>query len=83
MATVKKSVTVKGYYLELSNSGIEIYRIATDGSGYLKRMDDTERIIREIAEEAGFERDYNISYRQYVSRLIQHITGLEKEKKQY
>ena len=68
------------HFLELGNKEIEIYRIAQDGSGTLKRIDDIQGTIRMIAEEYGIERDYNLSYRQYVARLIQHINGLENNK---
>jgi hypothetical protein len=36
-------------------------------------VDDVQGTIRAIAEEIGFERDYNMSYRQYIAKLIQHI----------
>ena len=80
MATVKRTTTVGDLFIEFGNKEIEIYRIAPDGSGTLKRVDDIQGTIREIAEEVGFERDYNMSYRQYVARLIQHINGLESKK---
>lgn len=80
MATVKRTATVGGYFIEIDSREIEIYRIATDGSGALKRVEDPQGIIRQIAEKAGFERDYNLSYRQYVARLIQYINGLENRK---
>lgn len=80
MATVKRTTTVGDLFVEFGNKEIEIYRIAPDGSGSLKRVDDIQGTIREIAEEVGFERDYNMSYRQYVARLIQHINGLESKK---
>jgi hypothetical protein len=80
MATVKRTTTVGDLFIEFGNKEIEIYRIAPDGSGALKRVDDIQGTIREIAEEVGFERDYNMSYRQYVARLIQHINGLESKK---
>ena len=80
MATVKRTATIGEYFLELGNKEIEIYRIAQDGSGTLKRIDDIQGTIRMIAEEYGIERDYNMSYRQYVARLIQHINGLESKK---
>ena len=80
MATVKRTTTVGDLFVEFGNKEIEIYRIAPDGSGALKRVDDIQGTIREIAEEVGFERDYNMSYRQYVARLIQHINGLENNK---
>jgi hypothetical protein len=80
MATVKKTATAGDLFIEFGNKEIEIYRIAPDGSGALKRVDDIQGTIRHIAEEAGFERDYNLSYRQYVARLIQHINGLENKK---
>lgn len=79
MATVKRSATIGGYFLELGNKEIEIYRIAEDGSGALKRIDDTIGTIRAIAEEYGFERDYNISFRQYVAKLIQYINTMENK----
>ncbi len=80
MATVKRTATVGDLFIEFSGKEIEIYRIAPDGSGILKRVDDTQGEIRRIAEEAGFERDYNLSYRQHVARLIQYINGLENKK---
>ena len=72
MATVKRTATIGEYFLELGNKEIEIYRIAQDGSGTLKRIDDIQGTIRMIAEEYGIERDYNMSFRQHVARLIQH-----------
>jgi hypothetical protein len=80
MATVKRTATAGGYFIEFNGKDIELFSIATDGSGILKRVDDVQGTIRRIAEEAGFERDYNLSYRQYVARLIQHINGLENKK---
>ena len=80
MATVKRTATVGNLFMEFCGKEIEIYRIAPDGSGALKRVDDVQGTIRQIAEEASFERDYNLSYRQYVARLIQHINGLESKK---
>jgi hypothetical protein len=79
MATVKRTATVCGYFLELGNKDIEIYRIADDGSGGLKRIDDIQGTIRTIAEEYGFERDYNISFRQHVAKLIQYVNTLENK----
>ena len=79
MATVKRTATVGGYFLELGNKDIEIYRIAHDGSGVLKRIDDIQGTIRMIAEEYGFERDYNISFRQHVAKLIQYVNTLENK----
>ena len=79
MATVKRTATVSGYFLELGNKDIEIYRIAQDGSGALKRIDDVQGTIRAIAEEYGFERDYNISFRQHVAKLIQYVNTLENK----
>ena len=79
MATVKRTATVGGYFLELGNKDIEIYRIAQDGSGVLKRIDDIQGTIRTIAEEYGFERDYNISFRQHVAKLIQYVNTLENK----
>lgn len=79
MATVKRTATVGEYFLELGNRDIEIYRIAQDGSGVLKRIDDVQGTIRAIAEEYGFERDYNISFRQHVARLIQYINAIENK----
>ena len=79
MATVKRTATVGGYFLELGNKDIEIYRIAHDGSGTLKRIDDIQGTIRMIAEEYGFERDYNISFRQHVAKLIQYVNTLENK----
>ena len=79
MATVKRTATVGGYFLELGNKDIEIYRIAQDSSGALKRIDDIQGTIRMIAEEYGFERDYNISFRQHVAKLIQYVNTLENK----
>ena len=80
MATVKRTATGGEYFLELGNKEIEIYKIAQDGSGILKRVDDIQGTIRIIAEEYGFERDYNISFRQHVARLIQYINAMENKK---
>ena len=80
MATVKRTTTIGDLFIEFNSKDIEIYRIAPDGSGTLKRVDDMQGTIRHIAEELGFERDYNLSYRQYVARLIQHINVLENNK---
>ena len=77
MATVKRTATIYGYFIELGSKEIEIYSIATDGSGVLTRIDDVQGTLRNIAERAGFERDYNMSYRQYVAKLIQHINSIE------
>ena len=79
MATVKRTATISGYFLELGNKDIEIYRIAQDGSGALKRIDDVQGTIRAIAEEYGFERDYDISFRQHVAKLIQYVNTLENK----
>ena len=79
MATVKRTATVGSYFLELGNKDIEIYRIADDGSGGLKRIDDIQGTIHTIAEEYGFERDYNISFRQHVAKLIQYVNTLENK----
>ena len=81
MATVKRTTTVGDLFIEFNSKDIEIYRIASDGSGALKRVDDVQGTIRRIAEELGVERDYNLSYRQYVAKLIQHINGLGNNKK--
>ena len=80
MATVKRTAIIGDLFIEFGNKEIEIFRIAPDGSGALKRVNDIQGTIRSIAEETGFERDYNLSYRQYVARLIQHINGLENKK---
>ena len=80
MATVKRTAIMGDLFIEFGSKDIEIFRIALDGSGTLKRVDDVQGTIRRIAEETGFERDYNLSYRQYVARLIQHINGLENNK---
>ena len=77
MAPVKRTATIYGYFIELGSKEIEIYSIATDGSGALTRIDDVQGTLRSIAERAGFERDYNMSYRQYVAKLIQHINSIE------
>ncbi len=79
MATVKRTAMAGGYFLELGNKEIEIYRIAEDGSGTLKRIDDVQGTIRIIAEEYGFERDYNLSFRQHVAKLIQYINATENK----
>ena len=78
MATVKRTATIGGYFLELGVKEIEIYSIAQDGSGVLKRIDDVQGTIRSIAEEYGFERDYELSFRQHVAKLIQYINKQEK-----
>ena len=80
MATVKRTAVMGDLFIEFGSKDIEIFRIVPDGSGALKRVDDVQGTIRRIAEETGFERDYNLSYRQYVARLIQHINGLENNK---
>ena len=80
MATVKRTATVGDLFIEFGSKEIEIFRIVPDGSGALKRVDDVQGAIRCIAEEFGIERDYNMSYRQHVARLIQHINGLENNK---
>ena len=79
MATVKRTATIGEYFLELGNKEIEIYKIAQNGSGTLKRIDDIQGTIRMIAEEYGIERDYNMSFRQHVARLILHINTLENK----
>lgn len=79
MATVKRTATVCGYFLELGSKEIEIYSIATDGSGALKRVDDIQGTICRIAESVGFERDFNLSFRQHVARLVQYVNTLEAE----
>ena len=38
MATVKRTAIFGGYFIELGNREIELYRIADDGSGALKRV---------------------------------------------
>ena len=73
MATVKRTAIAGDLFIEFGSKDIEIFRIAPDGSGALKRVEDVQGTIRAIAEEIGFERDYNMSYRQYVAKLIQHI----------
>lgn len=80
MAKVKRTATVGGYFIETSDNNIEIYSIARDGSGRLRRVEEPEKTIRKLAEKAGFERDYNISYRQYVARLIMHLNKVENKK---
>ena len=42
MATVKRTAIAGGYFIELGNKDIEIYSIASDGSGALKRVDDIQ-----------------------------------------
>ena len=80
MATVKRTAIAGGYFIELGNKDIEIYSIATDGSGALKRVDDIQGTIRRLTEQAGMERDYNQSFRQHVARLIQHINNEDNKK---
>ena len=80
MATVKRTAIAGDLFIEFGSKDLEIFRIAPDGSGVLKRVDDVQGTIRHIAEGLGFERDYNLSYRQYVAKLIQHINGLENNK---
>ena len=80
MATVKRTAIIGDLFIEFSGKEIEVFRIAPDGSGALKRVDDVQETIRHIAKDFGIERDYNLSYRQYVARLIQHINGLENNK---
>lgn len=80
MATVKRTAIAGDLFIEFGSKDIEIFRIAPDGSGVLKRVDDVQGTIRHVAEELSFERDYNLSYRQYVAKLIQHINGLENNK---
>ena len=77
MATVKRTAIAGGYFIELGNKEIEIYSIAQDGSGALKRVDDVQGTVRRLTEEAGLERDYDQSFRQHVARLIQHINNKE------
>lgn len=79
MTAVKRTAIAGGYFIELGNGGIEIFRIAPDGSGMLKRVDDIQGTVRELTEAAGIERDYNMSFRQHVARLIQHINGKENK----
>lgn len=81
MATVKRTAIAGGYFIELGSKDIEIYSIANDGSGNLKRVDDVQGTIRRLTEEAGLERDYNQSFRQHVARLIQHINNEENKNK--
>lgn len=80
MATVKRTAIAGGYFIELGNKDIEIYSIATDSSGALKRVDDIQGTIRRLTEQAGMERDYNQSFRQHVARLIQHINNEDNKK---
>ena len=77
MATVKRTAIAGGYFIELGSKEIEIYSIAKDGSGALKRVDDVQGTVRRLTEEAGLERDYDQSFRQHVARLIQHINNKE------
>ncbi len=77
MATVKRTATIMGYFLELGTKEIEIYSIAQDGSGTLKRVDDIQGTIRTLSEKVNFERDYNLSFRQHVAKLIQYINKQE------
>ena len=78
MATVKRTTIAGGYFIELGSKEIEIYSIAQDGSGALKRVDDVQGTVRRLTEEAGLERDYDQSFRQHVARLIQHINNKER-----
>ena len=78
MATVKRTAIAGGYFIELGSKEIEIYSIAQDGSGTLKRVDDVQGTVRRLTEEAGLERDYDQSFRQHVARLIQHINNKER-----
>lgn len=66
-----------GYFLELGTKEIEIYSIAQDGSGALIRIDDIQGTIRTISEKVNFERDYNLSFRQHVAKLIQYVNKQE------
>ena len=66
-----------GYFLELGTKEIGIYSIAQDGSGALKRIDDIQGTIRTISEKVNFERDYNLSFRQHVAKLIQYVNKQE------
>ena len=75
MANVKRTAIAGGFFIELGSKEIEIYSIAHDGSGVLKRVDDVQGTIRKLTERAGLERDYNQSFRQHVARLIQHINN--------
>ena len=77
MATVKRTATIMGYFLELGTKEIEIYSIAQDGSGALKRIDDIQGTIRTISEKVNFERDYNLSFRPHVAKLIQYVNKQE------
>lgn len=79
MATVKRTATIGEYFLELGNKDLEIYRIAQDGSGTLKRIDDIQGTIHLITEQYGLERDYNISFRQHVAKLIQYVNTLDNK----
>ncbi len=79
MANVKRTAIAGGFFIELGKD-IEIYSIATDGSGALRRIDDVQGTIRHLTEEAGIERDYNLSFRQHVAKLIQHINSEENKK---
>ncbi|MBE6295374.1 MAG: hypothetical protein E7086_02550 [Bacteroidales bacterium] len=81
MATVKRTAIAGGYFIELGSKDIEIYSIASDGSGALKRVDDIQGTVRRLTEQAGLERDYNQSFRQHVARLIQHINTQEDKTK--
>lgn len=79
MAAVKRTAIAGGYFIELGSKDIEIYSIASDGSGALKRVDDIQGTIRKLTGQAGIERDYNQSFRQHVARLIQHINSKEEK----
>lgn len=81
MATVKRTAIAGGYFIELGNKEIEIYSIASDGSGALKRVDDVPGTIRMLSAQLGLERDYNHSFRQHVARLIQYVNNEERKTK--
>lgn len=83
MATVKRTAIAGGYFIELGSKEIEIYSIAADGSGALKRVDDVQGTVRMLTERAGIERDYNQSFRQHVARLIQHINSDDNRTKNH
>ena len=80
MATVKRTAIAGGYFIDLGSKDFELYSIAPDGSGALKRVDDIQGTIRRLTEQAGMERDYTQSFRQHVARLIQHINNEDNKK---
>ena len=48
MATVKRTAIAGGYFIELGSKDIEIYSIASAGSGAHKRVADIQGAIRRL-----------------------------------